>query len=66
MAKKLAALRDHFRRWAKFSFGSIKLKKLELLQEVEKLDIAKESRCLSWQELQIEQVLLEKLWKIRK
>lgn len=31
LAKKLANLRNQLRRWAKFSFGSIKLRKLALL-----------------------------------
>lgn len=44
MAKKVSALWDNLRRWAKFSFGSIKLQKLDLLQEIEKVDVLKESR----------------------
>lgn len=43
MAKNVSALREQLRRWAKFSFGSIKLKKLELLYEIDKLDIIKDS-----------------------
>lgn len=46
LAKKLAGLRGQLRNWVKFSFGSLKLKKLSLLQEIECLDILKESRLL--------------------
>lgn len=44
MAKKVLALRVQLRKWTKFSFGSIKLKKLELMQDVENFDITKETR----------------------
>lgn len=47
LAKKLVGLRDHLRQWAKFSFGSIKLKKLNILHELEDLDLIKEHRRLS-------------------
>lgn len=66
LSKKLAGVRAHLRRWAKFSFGSIKLKKLALLQEVENLDIVKESRILSAGEAREEQELLTKLKDIQK
>ncbi|XP_039137390.1 uncharacterized protein LOC120274917 [Dioscorea cayenensis subsp. rotundata] len=61
MAKKVSSLREQLRHWAKFSFGSIKLKKLELLQEIDKLDVMKESRCLTPQEVHQEHTLREKL-----
>lgn len=66
ISKKLAGLRDRLRVWAKESFGSIKLKKLDLLQEVERLDIIKESRCLSSDEVVLEQHLFQSLETIRK
>lgn len=40
-AKTVAGLRVQLRHWVKFFFGSIKLRKLDLLQEVEELDIVK-------------------------
>lgn len=52
--------------WAKFDFGSIKLKKLALLHEMEALDTLKEMRCLTTLETKQEQVLFEKLSEIRK
>lgn len=61
MAKKVSALWDNLRRWAKFSFGSIKLQKLDLLQEIEKVDVLKESRRLDPQEAWQEQVIREKI-----
>lgn len=54
------------RKWAKFSFGSIKFKKLELLQEMEALDILKETRCLITLEVRQENTLFAKLGEIRK
>lgn len=59
VAKKLLFLRKQLRAWAKSSFGSIKLKKLALMQEIEEFDILKESRRLSVMELQQEEVTLE-------
>ncbi|XP_039127523.1 uncharacterized protein LOC120263623 [Dioscorea cayenensis subsp. rotundata] len=50
MAKKLMYLRGQLRTWAKFSFGSIKLKKLALLHELDLLDVAKENGVLSAEE----------------
>ncbi|XP_039120313.1 uncharacterized protein LOC120256691 [Dioscorea cayenensis subsp. rotundata] len=43
LSKKLQWLRDKLRVWSKESFGSIKLRKLALLHELEFLDITKES-----------------------
>lgn len=57
-SKKTSRLRDHLRHWARFSFGSIKLRKLALLQKLEEMDIAKE--------LSHEQSLLDYLGEIRK
>ncbi|XP_039123300.1 uncharacterized protein LOC120259908 [Dioscorea cayenensis subsp. rotundata] len=64
--KKLAGVRTHLRQWAKFSFGSIKLKKLALMQEMEVLDIAKESRSLTLGEIQKEIDLSFNLEEIRR
>ncbi|XP_039129007.1 uncharacterized protein LOC120265183 [Dioscorea cayenensis subsp. rotundata] len=66
ISKKLAGLRKRLRVWAKESFGSIKLKKLNLLQELESLDIIKESRCLLPNEVVFEQHLLKSLETIHK
>lgn len=57
LAKKLIALRGQLRYWAKFSFGSIKLKKLALLHELEKLDVAKKNRLLLVVEFKQEKIL---------
>ncbi|XP_039143955.1 uncharacterized protein LOC120281092 [Dioscorea cayenensis subsp. rotundata] len=65
-AKKLQWLRDKLRLWSKECFGSIKLRKLALLHELELLDIAKESRLLNPEESQIELGLRENLGEIRK
>lgn len=66
LAKKLISLHSHLRIGAKFNFGSIKLKKLACLQEVEALDIAKESHRLTLSELQQEQELFENLKEIHR
>lgn len=66
LAKKLAGLIESLRTWAKFSFGSVKLKKLVLLQEVECLDVIKEARCLWPHELALEHQLLRSLESIHK
>lgn len=44
-------LEGQLKHWAKFNFGSIKLKKLALLHEIEFLDSSKESRTLTLEEL---------------
>lgn len=50
IAKKLKQLKARLREWAKFCFGSIKLKKLALLNEIESLDLIKENRLLTEEE----------------
>lgn len=57
---------EHLKQCAKFSFGSIKLKKLELQHEVQEFNIIKEKRHLMLLESRQEQVLFEKLGEIRK
>lgn len=52
--------------WAKLNFGSIKLRKLALLQEVDVLDLVKESRCLTVSESRKELELFDNLGEIRK
>lgn len=47
LAKTLITLKGQLRHWAKFSFGSIKLKKLALLHELDMLDFARENRPVS-------------------
>ncbi|XP_039129083.1 uncharacterized protein LOC120265272 [Dioscorea cayenensis subsp. rotundata] len=66
LAKKLAWLRDKLRIWSKESFGSIKLRKLALLHDLELLDIIKESRTLTSEEAQTEFGLWERLGGICK
>lgn len=46
MSKKLINITDHFKLWVKCEFGSIKLKKLNLLHELEQIDKAMESHSL--------------------
>ncbi|KAH7676882.1 hypothetical protein IHE45_07G046400 [Dioscorea alata] len=46
LAKKIANLRKQLKHWAKFGFGSIKLKKMALLYEIQFLDTFKESHSL--------------------
>ncbi|XP_039125244.1 uncharacterized protein LOC120261424 [Dioscorea cayenensis subsp. rotundata] len=75
LAKKLIFLRGQLRHWAKFSFGSIKLRKLALLLELDKLDSEAENRILSHSEskreedLRIEMSMISKqeelYWKQR-
>lgn len=60
LSKKLAHVFASLYQWAKCSLGSIKLKKLALLNEVELLDIVKESRMLSAKEIRVEQELSKK------
>lgn len=66
LAKKLMHLRKHLRVWAKSSFGSSKLKKIVLMQEVDVFDIIKEGRRLSLTNLQQEQAILENLREIHR
>lgn len=61
----MAGVKVQLRQWAKFSFGSIKLKELALLQDVEALDCITESRCLTLVEARKEQDLFDKLKDIR-
>ena len=49
--KKLIFLKSRLCEWAKFSFGPIKLKKLALLHELDKLDLSKETKRLNNEEL---------------
>lgn len=65
-SKKIVGVRALLCQWAKFNFKSIKLKKLALMQDVESMDIAKESRSLTLVETREEQELLAKLKEIRK
>ncbi|KAH7677295.1 RNA-directed DNA polymerase protein [Dioscorea alata] len=66
LSKKLSHLRGHLRHWAKFSFGSIKLKKLALLNDLEELDIASEIRSLVPTEVSRQRILWKQLEVIRK
>lgn len=66
LVKRMARLHEHLRYWAKFSFGSIKLRKLSLLHDLEVLDIIKERRPLFAEEVEKEQDLLDELGTTRK
>lgn len=50
LAKKITQIREHLKHWAKFDFGSIKLKKLALLHDIEQFDVIRESHSLSTEE----------------
>ena len=54
LAKKISKVRKRLKHRAKFEFGSIKLKKLEALHDLEFLDISRESHRLSSKELKKE------------
>ena len=57
MSKKLIHTKDKLRQWSRDNFGSIKLNKLSLLQELESLDISKETGSLLVMELERESEL---------
>ncbi|XP_039123619.1 uncharacterized protein LOC120260245 [Dioscorea cayenensis subsp. rotundata] len=65
-ALRMFGLRWKLRRWSKESFGFIKLQKLLLLHDLELIDVIKESRCLSFDEIIQERGLTESLVEIRK
>lgn len=62
----MASLRGRLRHWAKFTFGSIKLRKLALLHDLEVLDTGKETRHLSPAEFQQEEEIRKNLNEICK
>lgn len=66
LAKRVASLRGRLRHWAKFTFGSIKLRKLALLHDLEVLDTGKETRHLSPAEFQQEEEIRKNLNEICK
>lgn len=66
LAKKLINLRNHLRIWAKTDFGSIKLKKLAYLHEIELLDNLKELQPLSVEELSKDSSLRADVYQILK
>lgn len=65
-AKKIARIRETLKNWAKFKFGSIKLKKLALLHELDRIDLARESRSLSVDEINNDVFLQTELGMILK
>ncbi|KAH7690552.1 RNA-directed DNA polymerase protein [Dioscorea alata] len=65
LTKKVAGLRGHLRQWAKECFGSIKLRKVALLHDIDNWDILKETRTLTPDEARQEFVAIEELGKIR-
>ncbi|XP_039126955.1 uncharacterized protein LOC120263117 [Dioscorea cayenensis subsp. rotundata] len=66
LSKKIAGIRARLRHWAKHDFGSIKLQKLALLHDLEVMDLAKEERRLSSDEIRQESDLLDNLKIIHK
>lgn len=66
MAKKLISLKGQLRHWAQFTFGSIKLKKVALLHELELLDSARENRPISVEESNKEEAVRLELAQICK
>ncbi|XP_039133793.1 uncharacterized protein LOC120270793 [Dioscorea cayenensis subsp. rotundata] len=66
LSKKLSNLKVKLKHWAKFDFGSIKLRKLDLLRQLEELDLINEDRGLSVSEQQQELALIACLEEIRK
>lgn len=66
LAKKTSKVRAQLRSWAKFCFGSIKLRKLSMLHELEVLDTIRESQSHYDAELTNEHDQLERLRGIRK
>ncbi|KAH7685642.1 DNase I-like protein [Dioscorea alata] len=66
LSKKLAHLRSQLRYWAKFCFGSVKLKKLALLHDLEALDVVSESRGLTDSEAVQQRDMFVRLEEIRK
>lgn len=50
IAKKITNTRNHIRQWTKRDFGSIKLKKLALMHEIDLLDNYRESHALTDEE----------------
>lgn len=64
--KKIAWLRNQLWHWAKVSFGSIKLRKLDILHELETLDVAKESCRLILEECRQEITLHQNLGNLLK
>ncbi|KAH7677423.1 DNase I-like protein [Dioscorea alata] len=66
ISKKLAYLKGQLHHWAKFNFGSIKLRKLSILHDLESLDTVSESQGLSAVEACQQRALLDRMEDIRK
>ncbi|XP_039144849.1 uncharacterized protein LOC120282161 [Dioscorea cayenensis subsp. rotundata] len=66
LAKKITSLRENLKTWAKFEFGSIKLKKLGILHEMDVLDRIRETRSLTPVEINAEVHLRTELGAILK
>lgn len=66
LSKKLSLTRERIKHWAKHDFGSIKLKKLALLNELEGLEVTNEGRPLSYEDFTLEMSLRQELDKIFK
>lgn len=66
ISKKVAWTKNMLRHWARTCFGSIKLKKLTLMNELDALDVAKETTALCTEDLAKEGSLLQELETIRR
>lgn len=67
MAKKeISFLRKRLKYWSKFDFGSIKLKKLSILHDLEMIDATKESRSLTKEERCKDSTLRAEMYSILK
>lgn len=66
VAKKIMHIKERLKHWAKYEFGSIKLKKLSLLHDLKRWDVARESHPLSTMDSTTETNLKEELGLILK
>lgn len=66
VSKRISFLKNNLRKWAKFSFGSLILKKLSFLHDLEELNTFKESRKLTSSETKRELEIHEQLGTILK
>lgn len=66
LSKKISNIKKHLKHWAKFEFESIKLKKLELLHELDLLNHCKMIHSLTEGEAAKDSSLRNKLYQILK
>lgn len=66
ISKKVAWMKKMLKHWARTCFGSIKLKKLALMNELDTLDMAKETTAPCTEDMAKEDSLLQELEAIRR